>query len=133
MNEQLNALQQQLAALQQQQAQPAPQATGWNAPAASGPAALIQGVSVPISVETPAGKIRCQLWLPAELGQNPQMLMNALQQLQAAGYPLDIWQGKQDAGNGWNNGNNGGWNSGGNRGYGNGGGYNRGGYGGRRW
>lgn len=104
---------------------------GWNAAQATGPAALIQGVAVPIKVSTPAGEMRAYLSLPAEVGQNPQALIAVLQQLANAGYPLDTWQPKNSGGD-WGGGQQGGgWNNGGGGGYRNnyGGGYRRGG----RW
>lgn len=108
-------IQNQLAALlaQVQQNQGQPQQSAWTRPQ---PQTAIAGVSVPISVETPKGKIRCYLSLPAECGANPDALMAALAELDAAGYPLDIWNRDQGGGN-WNRGggsNGGGW--GGNRG-----------------
>lgn len=110
-------IQNQLAALlaQAQQNQPQAQPSAWSKPQ---PQTAIAGVSVPISIETPKGKIRCYLSLPPECGSNPDALLAALAELDAAGYPLDIWQRDQSSGGG-------GWNRGG-------GGYNGGGWGGNR-
>ena len=123
-----NPQQQQLAQLLAQLQQPGAVApgAGWQQPAqAANPAVgLIQGVAVPIKVSTPAGECRCYLSLPAEVGQNPQALINALGMLQSQGYPIDTFQPRNSGGWGGNNG--GGWNGGGRGGYGGGG------YGGRR-
>lgn len=105
-------IQNQLAALlaQVQQNQPQAQQNTWTKPQ---PQTAIAGISVPISVETPKGKIRCYLSLPAECGSNPETLLSALAELDAAGYPLDIWS--RDSGNSWGGnrgGGGGGWNGG---------------------
>lgn len=115
-NNQLAQLQALLAQAQQ------PAAGGWAQPQ---PAALpITGISIPVKVETPIGSVRVDLHLPAECGQSPQALLNAIQALANAGYPVDAWQRREESG-GWGNGGSGGsWNRGG--------GYSRS-YGGRRW
>lgn len=111
-----------LALLSQAQQQPAA-AGGWQSPQ---PAQLpITGISIPVKVETPIGSVRVDLHLPAECGANPQAILNAIQALANAGYPVDAWQRKES-----------GWGGGGGSGYGGGGYGNRGGgggYGGRRW
>jgi len=106
---------------------------GWNQPAANAnPASAITAVSIPIKVDTPMGSVRAYLELPGEVGQNPQTLMNAIQGLVSAGYPVDAWQPKSsgdwrnsggNSGGGWNN--DGGYRRGGG-GYG--GGFRRGNY-----
>lgn len=88
---------------------------------------LLQGVNVPIKIQTPMGECRCYVTLPGEVLQNQQMLGNAIMALQNMGYQVDTWQPRNQYNNGggnWNNQNGGGWNRGGN-----GGGWNRGG----RW
>jgi hypothetical protein len=69
--------------------QPAPQSTALN----------IQGVGVPVSIQTPAGKVRCTFWLGAEHAQTPQALMAALEQMTNEGIPIDAWQAKEQGGN----------------------------------
>ena len=88
-----------------------PAATGWNQPAPT-PAALVQGVGVPVKVNRGRGTLRLYFWLPAEAAANPQALNAALDQLEAAGIPLDTWEPKESSwgGNaGWSNNNNRGW------------------------
>lgn len=120
-----------LAALQallaQQQAQGAPAPGGWNQPAPRAQAECM-GVSVPISLETPAGKIRLYLAFPGSCAASPDALMALVQQLQAAGLPLDAWQPRDSGGGGSWGGNSGGNGGGWNRGNGGGFGGNRGGW-----
>lgn len=125
----LAALAAQLQALQQQ-AQPQaaqPAAGGWAQPQQPQAGALpsIHGVAVPLSIETPMGKVRVYLSLGPEAAQSPQALMTALESIAAAGLPLDAWQPRESRG-GWGGAggrpSGGGWNR-------PGGGYGRGG----RW
>jgi len=111
----LAALQAQLAALQRPSAAPA---SPWAAPPPPTPAsAAVIGVSVPIRVQTPAGKVICYLALPAEAAASPAALMAAIEALVAAGVPVDAWQPKDSGGGGsWGSGNRGGGWSGGNSG-----------------
>ena len=81
----------------------------------------VLGVSIPISLDTPNGKLRVYLNFPGSAASSPEALMNLVQQLANSGIPLDTWQPKQQ-GNGWGGGNRGG-------GYGG----NRGGGGNRGW
>lgn len=124
-NQQLNALNSQLAALQaQMQAQM--QATGVTVSAAPNAwakpvtvPAMIEalGVSVPISLETPAGKIRLYLNFPGSAASSPQALMALIEALTREGVPLDVWQQKSGGNGSWGGGGNrGGYNS--NRGWG---------------
>jgi hypothetical protein len=126
MTEQTDTLAALQALLAQQQASTSPGA--WSKPATG--QTEVEGVSVPISLETPAGKIRLYLNFPGSCATSPSALMALIEQLHAAGMPLDIWQ-KQESSGGWNgnrNGNGGGWsNNNGGGGYGNRGGY------GKRW
>ncbi len=95
----------------------APAASPWGAPAAPGAAPVINGVSVPVKIQTPAGSIRVYFSLPAECAATPDALMSALEALAAAGLPLDTWSPK-DNGGGWggHGRSNGGWNGNSNRG-----------------
>jgi len=108
----LNAL---LQTVQQQAGQSAP--IGSNAPptanswATQAPTTTLnfQGVGVPVSVQTPAGKVRCTFWLGAEHAATPQTLMAALETMVNLGIPVDAWQQQQGGGNSWGgNQNNGG-------------------------
>ncbi|WP_200331007.1 hypothetical protein [Thiocystis violacea] len=114
---QLAALQQQMAALQQAPTTATPAASPW----ASAPTAApqINGVAVPVKMQTPAGSIRLYFSLPAECAATPEALMAALEAMAAAGLPLDTWS-PRDSGGGssWggsrrdsygNNSNRGGW------------------------
>lgn len=100
----------QLAAIQK------PASSGWSTPTTTAPA--IQGVAVPIKVQTARGEIRLYLQLPAECASSPDAIMSTLQALDSQGYPLDTWTSRStgwgDGGgsSGWNRGG-GGWNRGG--------------------
>ena len=79
----------------------APAAGGWNQPMATGPAtgsATIQGVGVPAKISRGRGTLRITLWLPAECAASPTTLNAALDQIEAAGIPLDVWEPKES---GW--------------------------------
>ncbi len=102
----LNAL---LAKVQQQAGTPAALTSAWSQPAPQSTALNIQGVGVPVSVQTPAGKVRCTFWLGAEHAQTPQALMAALEQMTNAGIPIDAWQAKEQGGNNWGNSNSNGY------------------------
>lgn len=102
----LPALQMLLGQMQGQSTTPA--TGGWAKPAAPAAPAEILGVSIPISVETPAGKIRCYLNFPAAAAASPATLMALLEQLAAAGLPLDTWQPRESgSGSSWGNNNSG--------------------------
>lgn len=105
-NVDLDALKQQVAALtaaltQQQPAAAQPihqQQTGltaWAQPAAPSMQLSIIGVSVPVEVQTQAGKARCYLALPPECASNMQMLANAITTLINAGIPVAAWESRQ--------------------------------------
>ena len=67
-----------------------------------------QGVGIPVSIQTPAGKVRCTFWLGAEHAATPAALMGAIETMVNLGLPVDAWQQQnQQGGNSWN-GNNGG-------------------------
>lgn len=121
-----------LLALLAQAQQPAGTGAGWQQPQMQLSAMpAVNGVAVPLKLQTPIGDVRVYLQLGPEAAANPQALQSAIQALANAGLPVDAWQPRDSGGggNGWG-GNGGGY--GGNRG-GYGGGYNRGGYGGRRY
>jgi hypothetical protein len=106
--QQLNDL---LAKVQQQAAPIGATVNAWQQPTASMAGLNIEGVGVPISIQTPAGKVRCQLYLGKEHAQTPQALMQALETMAGAGMPIDAWQQQnQQQGNSWG-GNQGGGNS----------------------
>ena len=98
--QQLNDL---LAKVQQQSAPIGATVTtsAWTQPA---PAAALsfQGVGIPVSVQTPAGKVRCTFWLDATHTQTPAALMQAIETMVNAGLPVDAWQQQnQQGGNSW--------------------------------
>jgi len=104
---QTDVLQQLQTLLGQTQAQGAPQASAWQKPAANAPATAL-GVSIPVSIETGRGKLRVYLNFSGDHAASPESLMALIEQLDAAGLPLDLWQGKSGWGGkstGWN-GNN---------------------------
>jgi hypothetical protein len=125
MTDQTNDTAAQLAALLAQMQTSGATATAapsaWSKPAAPTAPAEILGVSVPISLDTPVGKIRVYLNFPGTAAASPTALLGLIEQLAAAGLPLDAWQPKESGSGGWGNrdGNGSGWNS------------NRGGYGNR--
>lgn len=110
------ALAQQLQQLQGGTAQTqAPALTGWQT-AKPDPAALaVQGVAVPVSVQTPIGKVRVYFWLGPEAAASPEALLAAIEQLTLAGIPVDAWDGGKSGGQGW--GGKSGWNGNGRGGW----------------
>lgn len=72
-------------------------ASGWNQPQPAGPA-MVQGVGVPVKISRGRGTLKITLWLPAECASSPATLNAALDQLEAAGIPLDVWEPKES---GW--------------------------------
>jgi hypothetical protein len=83
---------------------------GWQKPQPS--AFGVQGVNVPVSVQTSAGKVRVYFQLPAEVASSPEALIQALENMLSMGIPVDAWQGNQNRNN-WGQGS--GYNN--NRGY----------------
>lgn len=80
-------------------------AGGWQQPQQA--PALVQGVGVPCKIGRGRGTIRLYLWLPAEAAANPQALNAALDDLERAGIPLDVYERESGWGGnaGWNNNN----------------------------
>lgn len=84
-----------------------PAATGWAQPQPTTPAALVQGVGVPVKISRGRGNLKIMLWLSAECAASPAALNAALDQLESAGIPLDVWEPKESgwgsspAGRGW--------------------------------
>lgn len=93
-------------ALLQKASTPTPQAsaTGWAQPQPQPPAAMVQGVAVPVKISRGRGNLKILLWLPAECASSPVALNAALDQLEAAGIPLDVWEPKESGGGGWGSG-----------------------------
>jgi hypothetical protein len=77
-----------------------PQPTGWSKPQAA-PQEIV-GVSIPISIELPKGKIRCYLHFGGQAASSPDALLGLLESLEAMGLPLDVWRGS-----GWDRGKRG--------------------------
>jgi len=67
----------------------------WNS--APKPQTEIAGVSIPISLDTPKGKLRVYLSFPGTVATSPEALMSLVQQLDSMGMPLDFWS----SGSGW--------------------------------
>jgi len=103
--EQLQAL---LVATQGKQAQTQPVLSGWAQPVQQPTGLNIQGVSIPVSVQSSKGKVRVQIILGAEVGQSPIALQQAIEQMISMGVDVDAWQSQSNSnsGNGWGNGNN---------------------------
>lgn len=81
---------------------PTAAAPGWQQQQAQPTAALIQGVGVPVKVGRGRGTIRLYLWLPAECAASPQALNAALDDLERAGIPLDVYESRESS---WQGGN----------------------------
>ncbi len=108
MTDQTQDLQAMMAALLAQANAPKapPPVSGWHQPSPP-PDALIQGVGVPVKIGRGRGNLKITLWLPAECASSPATLNAALDQLEAAGIPLDVWEPKAE---GWSSsGNSRGW------------------------
>lgn len=50
------------------------------------------GVSIPINVETPLGKVRCYLSLPAEAASSAAALQEAIKRIADMGLPVDAFR-----------------------------------------
>lgn len=85
-----------------------PQPSGWAQPQTT-PAAMVQGVGVPVKISRGRGTLKITLWLPAECASSPIALNAALDQLEAAGIPLDVWEPKDSGGWGGSRYGNSGW------------------------
>lgn len=100
----------QLAALQAQLAAIAPpsaaHAAPWGQTATAAP--QIQGVAVPIKVQTPAGSLRIYLSLGPAAMASPAALQQAIDGLAALGLPLDTWGGSS-GGSSWGGSGSRGW------------------------
>ncbi len=81
----------------------------WQQQPAAGTASP-SGVSLPVKMQTPGGSLRVYMNFGSEFA-SPEALNALIEQLNAAGVPLDLWQPKQS----WSRGRGG-----------NGGGFNRG-------
>ena len=104
--EQLQAL---LAATQGKQPV-APVMGGWAQPVAPPTGLNIQGVSIPVSVQSSKGKVRVQIILGAEVGQSPVVLQQAIEQMINMGVDVDAWQSQSSGGGGsWGNRGGGNW------------------------
>jgi len=89
-----------------------PVVTGWNQPSQQSGPANVLGVSVPVALQTQAGKVRVYLAFGPEHAASPTALHALLEQLSNAGLPLDAWQPNNQQGNGssWGGQNGGGYN-----------------------
>jgi hypothetical protein len=67
---------------------------GWQKPQPS--AFGVQGVNVPINVQTSAGNVRVYFQLPAEVAVSPDALIAALENMLQLGIPVDTWTRKSD-------------------------------------
>jgi len=92
----------------QSKSQSQPVLSGWAQPVQQPTGLNIQGVSVPVSVQSSKGKVRVQIILGAEVGQSPIALQQAIEQMISMGVDVDAWQSQNSGG-----GNNWGGNSGG--------------------
>lgn len=96
-----------LANLQALLAKSAPtSSSGWQQPQPA--PTLVQGVGVPIKINRGRGTLRVHLWLPAECAASPSALNAALDDLERAGIPLDVYESRESGWGGhagWNNSN----------------------------
>lgn len=76
---------------------PTANGAGWSQPQPA-PSQMIQGVGVPIKIGRGRGNLKVLLWLPAECAASPQAMNAALDELERAGLPLDVWEPKES---GW--------------------------------
>jgi hypothetical protein len=106
MTEQTDLLQQVTSLLNQSSQNPA--LAGWAQQQPPQSASLINGVAVPVKIQRGRGNIKILLMLPAECASSPAALHAALDQLENAGIPLDVWEPKES---GWGSGgaSRGGW------------------------
>lgn len=81
-----------------QASQPVSGLAGWAQPVAPAMQLSIIGVSVPVEVQTQAGKVRCYLALPPECATNMQVLTAAVTTLLNAGIPVAAWENRQQYG-----------------------------------
>jgi hypothetical protein len=109
----LPALQNLLGQMQQSSATASATPSAWSKPATPSAPAEILGVSIPINVDTPVGKVRVYLNFPGSAAASPAALLGLIEQLAAAGLPLDAWQPKDNGGSWGGNGSS--WNRNGNR------------------
>lgn len=100
----------------------------WGAAPAPAPVGNLPfiGVSIPINVQTPIGKVKVHLALPPEVAANPAALMDAIKRMVDMGLPVDAYVPKENFGGGgggrpWGGGGGGyGGGNGGGRNYGRG-------------
>ncbi len=78
-----------------------PQAGGWSGWSKPQPPQPV-GLAVPLSLETPSGRIRVYLQFAPEAASSPESVLSLLKALHETGYPLDLWEGKK----GWDKGSN---------------------------
>ena len=60
----------------------------------------VLGVAIPLKVNTPSGKVRVYLSLPPEVATSEDSLVDAIEGLLDAGFPVDVWRDNGDRG-GW--------------------------------
>ena len=104
MTEQTDLLQQVTSLLNQSSQNPA--LAGWAQQQPQQPASLISGVAVPVKLQRGRGNLKILLMLPAECASSPSAIHAALDQLESAGIPLDVWEPKES---GWGNSKSNGW------------------------
>ena len=89
---QIAQLQEQLKTLQA--AQPATSGiNGWQQPPKM-PDLDVQGVGIPLSIQTPKGKLRVTVFLGSQHVSSPDVLMATVEKMADLGMPLDIWESK---------------------------------------
>ena len=102
-DEKIPGMEELMAMLKNQMNDAAEESDGWAVKKRSAPAD-IQGVSIPISIQTDSGKLRVYLHFPGEAASSPATLMVLVDSLLDKGMPLDVWKAKGDWGSkkkGW--------------------------------
>lgn len=96
MTDQNDLLQQVTSLLSQSSQNPA--LAGWaQQQAQAQPASLINGVAIPVKIQRGRGNLKILLMLPAECASSPTAIHAALDQLENAGIPLDVWEPKESS------------------------------------
>ena len=73
------------------QGQTAGPAASWSGRRRGAPGEVL-GVAVPLKVNTPSGKVRVYLSLPPEVATSEDSLVDAIEGLLDAGFPVDVWR-----------------------------------------
>jgi hypothetical protein len=87
----LDQLQELLEQFASQRQEAAPAASGWARRRSTGPGEVL-AVAVPVKVNTPSGKVRVYVSLPPETAASEDSLVDAIEALLDAWFPVDVWR-----------------------------------------